>query len=158
MDGIRASRSVTPATSKQYHRSYLRVFQRAYPQDMPAPRWLAEFNRSVTNPLLSGMARYLPCFGIVHHTGRRSGLAYENPVCVFRFGSIYTIALTYGPKADWVRNVLAKEGCTLETQGRQQQLVQPFLLYDPERRAVPPLVARLLGLLRVNHFLELRAL
>ncbi|MBN9416435.1 MAG: nitroreductase family deazaflavin-dependent oxidoreductase [Candidatus Eremiobacteraeota bacterium] len=125
---------------------------------MPASRWFAKFNRTVTNPLLSGIARYLPCFGIVRHIGRRSGTAYQNPVCVFRFGSIYTIALTYGPQADWVRNVLAREGCILMTQGRQQQLVQPFLLYDPERRGVPPLVARLLGLFGVNHFLELRAL
>ncbi|MBX3165801.1 MAG: nitroreductase family deazaflavin-dependent oxidoreductase [Candidatus Eremiobacteraeota bacterium] len=124
---------------------------------MPAPRWLAKFNRYVTNPLLSGIARVLPCFGIVRHLGRRSGRAYENPVCVFRYGSIYTIALTYGPEADWVRNVLAQEGCTLVTQGRLQKLTQPFLFYDPERRAVPPLIARLLGLGRVNYFLELRA-
>lgn len=125
---------------------------------MPASRWIAKFNRVFTNPLLSGLARYLPGFGVIRHIGRRSGHAYESPVCVFRFGSIYTIALTYGPRADWVRNVLAQEGCTLVTHGRIQRLVQPFLLYDPERRSVPPLIARLLGLGRVNHFLELRAL
>lgn len=125
---------------------------------MPAPRWLARLNRHLTNPLLSGLARRLPGFGVVRHLGRRSGRAYESPVCVFRFGSIYTIALTYGADADWVRNVLAQDGCSLVTQGRVQKLDQPFLLYDLERRAVPPLVARLLGWMRVNHFLELRAI
>jgi deazaflavin-dependent oxidoreductase (nitroreductase family) len=124
---------------------------------MPAPRFIGQFNRLVSNPLLAGVARILPGFGVVQHRGRKSGRLYQNPVCVFRYGSLYTIALTYGPESDWVRNVLAGDGCTLITQGRNQKLKAPYLLFDSKRRAVPPLIARILGLMRVDYFLELRA-
>lgn len=124
---------------------------------MPAPRFIAHFNRLVTNRLLSGIARVLPGFGVVQHRGRKSGRLYQSPVCVFRYGSLYTIALTYGPQSDWVRNVLAGDGCMLLTQGRNQKLSSPYLLCDSERRSVPLFIARLLGLMRVDYFLELRA-
>ena len=85
---------------------------------MPLPRSIARVNRRVTNRLLGGLAQRLPGFGVVVHKGRTSGRQYRTPVNVFRRGDRYIIALTYGPNADWVRNVLADGGCTLETRGR----------------------------------------
>ena len=84
---------------------------------MPLPRLIARVNRRVTNRLLGGLAQRLPGFGVVIHTGRRSRRVH--PVNVFRRGDRYIIALTYGSNADWVRNVLANGGCTLETQGER---------------------------------------
>jgi deazaflavin-dependent oxidoreductase (nitroreductase family) len=123
---------------------------------MPAPRWLARFNRHVTNRILGGVARYLPGFGVVTHTGRKSHRRYRTPVNVFRHPGGYVVALTYGPRADWVRNVLAGGGCTLETRGRRVQLTRPRLFHDAKQRAVPALVRPFIGLLHVYDFLELQ--
>ena len=122
---------------------------------MPLPRSIARMNRRVTNRLLSGLATRLPGFGVVVHTGRQSLRQYRTPVNVFRRGDRYIIALTYGSNSDWVRNVLADGGCTLETQGRTLRLSQPRLFYDESRRPVPAPVRLVLGLVNVNDFLEL---
>jgi deazaflavin-dependent oxidoreductase (nitroreductase family) len=124
---------------------------------MVAPRGLAKFNRRVTNPVLGTLAPIIPGFAIVVHTGRKSGRTYRTPVNLFRVGDSYVIALTYGPRTDWVRNVLAAGGCDAITQRRQVHLTAPRLVHDPERRRMPAPVRQFLGLLRVTDFLELRA-
>jgi len=47
---------------------------------------------------------------VVHHIGRQSGSAYQTPVNVFDHDGSLLVALTYGPSADWVQNVLANGG------------------------------------------------
>ena len=123
---------------------------------MALPRWLARFNVAVTNRLMLPIARVLPWFGIVEHTGRRSGRHYQTPVNVFRRGDRYTFALTYGPQSEWVRNVVAAGGCTLVTGGRRVRLTDPRRFRDPRRRRMPWIVRVGLGLLSVSEFLELR--
>jgi deazaflavin-dependent oxidoreductase (nitroreductase family) len=125
---------------------------------MPAPRWLARFNRRVTNRLLGPLARRLPWFGVVGHVGRTTRRRYRTPVNVFRRGDRYLIALTYGPEAQWVRNVLASGGCELETRQRTVRLTRPRLFRDERRRHVPPPVRLPLTLLGVSDFLELEPL
>ncbi len=122
---------------------------------MPAPRWLARSNRYVLNPILGRLARHLPGFGVVIHTGRKSGRTYRTPVNIFTRDGGYVVALTYGRESEWVRNVLASRGCRLETRGRSLQLIEPRLVHDEDRRAVPAPVGFVLGLLRVKDFLEL---
>ena len=115
---------------------------------MPAPRWLARFNRHATNRVLGPLAVRLPGFGVVVHTGRKSGRPYRTPVNVFRRGDRFVIALTYGPDAEWVRNVLARAGCRLETRGKTWSLVRPRVIRDPRRVAVPGFVGVVLYLRR----------
>ncbi len=122
---------------------------------MPLPRSIARVNRRVTNRLLGGLATRLPVFGVVVHKGRTSGRQYRTPVNVFRRGDRFTIALTYGLNADWVRNVLAEGGCVLETRGRTLRLSRPQLFHDESRHAVPPPVSLVLGLVNVSDFLRL---
>jgi deazaflavin-dependent oxidoreductase (nitroreductase family) len=126
---------------------------------MPLPRSIARFNRRVTNRLLGPLAPYLPGFGVVIHTGRKTHRLYRTPVNVFRRPGGYVIALTYGPDADWVRNVLANGGCILETRGQIVRLEQPRLFRDEQLHAVPPplrLIGRALGgLAGVKDFLDL---
>ena len=122
---------------------------------MPLPRTVARINRRVTNHLLKGLATRLPGFGVVVHTGRRSRRQYRTPVNVFRREDRFTIALTYGLKSDWVRNVLAEGGCALETRGRTLRLSRPQLFHDESRQAVPPPVRLVLGLVKVSDFLRL---
>jgi deazaflavin-dependent oxidoreductase (nitroreductase family) len=110
----------------------------------------------VTNRLTGPVATRLPGFGVVVHAGRRSGRRYRTPVNVFRRGDRFVIALTYGPDAEWVRNVLASGGCLLETGGRTWRLGQPRLFRDGARGSVPAPVRLPLRLLGVADFLELR--
>jgi deazaflavin-dependent oxidoreductase (nitroreductase family) len=123
---------------------------------MPAPRWLARFNRRVTNRVGGIVAPRAPGFGVIHHRGRRSGREFTTPVNVFRAADGYVVALTYGVESDWVKNVLTAGGCELETRGRRVRLTQPRLVHDERRGAMPPAVRPILGLLRVSDFLYLR--
>ncbi len=123
---------------------------------MPLPKTLARFNRVVTNPVLGHAARRLPGFAIVTHRGRRSGRVHRTPVNLFRAGDRYVIALTYGADSQWVRNVLAAGGCSVETRRRHIPLVDPEIVHDPRRALVPGPVRAMLGVANVSDFMVLR--
>ena len=122
---------------------------------MPGPRWLARFNRRVTNRLARPLAPWLPNFGVIVHTGRKSGRTYRTPINVFRRGDHFVMALTYGPQTEWVQNVMASGGCALEYHRKLLRLNRPRLIRDPRKQPVPPLVRLPLSVLKVNDFLEL---
>ena len=122
---------------------------------MPLPRQLARFNRVVTNRVLGPLARFLPGFALVSHVGRRSGRIYRTPVNLFRRGDGYVIALTYGADSQWVRNVLQAGRAEIETRGHRLQLVDPQVVRDPSRSAVPRHVRVALRLLNVDEFMLL---
>jgi deazaflavin-dependent oxidoreductase (nitroreductase family) len=123
---------------------------------MPLPRALARFNRVATNRVAMLVVGWLPGFAIIEHVGRRTGRTYRTPVSVFRNGDIVTVALTYGPGADWLRNVLAAGGCLAETRGVRLRLREPRVVRDEARRAVAWPVRQVLRALRAADFLELR--
>jgi deazaflavin-dependent oxidoreductase (nitroreductase family) len=132
------------------------VLAKIIAQDGMSPRLgrrIAHFNRRVTNRVTGPLAPWLPGFGVVVHRGRRSGRAYRTPVNVFRDGSGFVIALTYGAEADWVRNVLAARRATLLTRGRRFELTGPELVHDESRGRVPRPVRAVLQVLDVADFL-----
>jgi deazaflavin-dependent oxidoreductase (nitroreductase family) len=120
---------------------------------VPLPASLGRFNRVVTNRVTRPVARWLPGFGVVEHTGRRSGRSFRTPVNAFRHGSGVVVALTYGRDADWVRNVLAAGGCRMERRGGVIALGSPEVVVDPAATLVPGPVRPILRLLDVDHFL-----
>jgi deazaflavin-dependent oxidoreductase (nitroreductase family) len=123
---------------------------------MPLPRALGGFNRRVTNPITRTFAGRLPGFAIVVHHGRITGREYRTPVNAFqRSGGGFVLALTYGQDAQWVGNVLAQGGCTLEVGGRRVEVRNPRVVRDPARRSVPAPVRAVLRLIDVDLFLEL---
>lgn len=122
---------------------------------MVLPRGVATFNRHVTNRVLGRVAPHLPGFGVIVHTGRKSGRTYRTPVNIFRGGAGYVVALTYGSKTDWVRNVLADGGCDAVIRGRTVHLTDPKLVENPTRARVPPHVRPVLSAIGVTEFLEL---
>jgi deazaflavin-dependent oxidoreductase (nitroreductase family) len=124
---------------------------------MPLPKRLARFNLRVTNRVLGPLAERLPGFGIVIHTGRRSGTVRRTPVNVFRSGERYVIALTYGADSQWVRNVLAAGEFDVEVRGRRVHLTAPEVVRDDTRRLVPPPVRIPLRAAGVSEFLVSRA-
>lgn len=124
---------------------------------MPLPRGLARLNRIGLNRVIRYVAPWFPGLGLVIHVGRRSGRAYRTPVNVFTRDGHYTIALTYGRGADWVRNVEAAGGCEIVTRGRRVRLAQPRIVHDESRAAIRPLERQFLRLVRVADFLVLDA-
>jgi deazaflavin-dependent oxidoreductase (nitroreductase family) len=122
---------------------------------MSLSRRMARFNRVVTNPLLGRLAPWLPGFGVIYHRGRKSGRVYHNPVNVFRRGDGYVVALTYGSRADWVKNVLAAGQCDLSTRGQCHHLVNPTLYIDTERRGLPAPARAILTIFNITEFLAL---
>jgi deazaflavin-dependent oxidoreductase (nitroreductase family) len=119
------------------------------------PKQVAQFNRVVTNRVSSLVAGWLPGFGIVEHMGRRSGHPYRTPVNVFRTPDGYVIALTYGSDTDWVKNVLAAGGCSLQVRGRRVRLSNARIVTEEDRRPAPAVVRQMLRLLSVTEFLYL---
>ena len=117
--------------------------------------WLRPFTSAVVNPVTRRFAGHLPGFAIVHTVGRTSGRPYAIPMNVFRQGEAWVMALTYGADAQWVKNVLAAGGCELEHRGRRIRLVDPAVVHDPGRRAIPIPVRWFLGLVGVTDVLRL---
>jgi deazaflavin-dependent oxidoreductase (nitroreductase family) len=118
-------------------------------------RWVAAFNRAVTNRITSRFAARLAGFAILTHVGRRSGTLYHTPVNVFPASEGFLIALTYGRESEWVKNVLAAGGCKLETRGVVYQLSAPTILQDPARQPFPLFVRMVLRLIGANDFMQL---
>jgi deazaflavin-dependent oxidoreductase (nitroreductase family) len=119
-------------------------------------RRVAHFNRLVTNRLTLPLAPWLPGFGVVEHTGRTSRRQYRTPVNVFQAPDGYLIALTYGTDSDWVKNVLAGNGCELTTRGQRHRLISPEIIHDEARQLVPAILRPILRLMRVADFLYLK--
>lgn len=95
---------------------------------------------------------------MIRHTGRRSGRLYETPIMVFRRNGVAAIALTYGPGADWVRNVVAAGGCELVVRHRATAWTRPEIVQTADvADRLPRMVRFALRLLRANDFLRLSA-
>jgi deazaflavin-dependent oxidoreductase (nitroreductase family) len=117
----------------------------------------ARFNRRGPNQVVRTFAGRVAPLAVVEHRGRRSGRRYRTPVLAFRLDGGYVIALFYGAERDWVRNVLAAGGCTLQRAGRQVEATRPELLPVGAGAALVPAPVRLaLPMLRVTALLRLR--
>jgi deazaflavin-dependent oxidoreductase (nitroreductase family) len=118
---------------------------------------LARFNRAGPNRVIRPLGgRRLSPVSIVEHRGRASGRRYRTPVLAFRAGGGWVVTLPYGPRRDWVRNVLAAGGGTLVINGHRFALAEPRLLPAAEAGLPAPLRAAL-RVTRVSHVLRFTA-
>ena len=120
---------------------------------MVLPMRLARFNRHVTNRLSGLIAPWMPLFGVLIHRGRKTGRELRTPLNVFPRDGGFVIALTYGPDTDWVKNVLAADGCSLIYRRKRYELRSPRLFHDEARSQMPALVRLVLGGIGVTEFL-----
>jgi deazaflavin-dependent oxidoreductase (nitroreductase family) len=91
---------------------------------MPMPRWLAHINKRVFNPIeVRRGAR-----PVLIHTGRSSGKTYRTPLDVHTLPDGYLFIPLYGPRTDWVRNVLAAQTARLSIDGHEIELQSPRLV------------------------------
>lgn len=72
---------------------------------------------------------------VVRHVGRCSGRTYETPVIVARHDDSFLIALPYGKRTDWLRNVLVKGSATIVTHGHAHEVDQPEVIPMAEATA-----------------------
>jgi deazaflavin-dependent oxidoreductase (nitroreductase family) len=91
---------------------------------MPLPRWLAHINKRVFNPMeMRRGAR-----PVLIHTGRSSGKTYRTPLDAHRLPAGYLFIPLYGPRTDWVKNVLAAHAARLSIDGHDIELQSPRLV------------------------------
>ncbi len=111
---------------------------------MPIPRWIARANRRFFNPreLKKGKRPVLA------HVGRRSGTIHSTPLDAHPIDGGFLFIPNYGPRSDWVLNILASGSATLTKDGVEYTLVHPRLIGLDESRSLvsedvkvpPPLV------------------
>jgi deazaflavin-dependent oxidoreductase (nitroreductase family) len=107
---------------------------------MPAPRWVARANKAGLNRVTKFIAPWAPGWAVVVHRGRKSGKTFRTPLWAFRRQDGFVIALTYGPEADWVRNVISAGGCELETRRRRYQVGDPRVYRDENATDMPAFI------------------
>jgi hypothetical protein len=100
--------------------------------------------------------RWFRLYGIVRHTGRRSGRGYAVPVVVRPVADGFVIPVPF-ERAEWVRNVLAAGGCTVRWNGTEHLMVEPVVV---GRSTAAPAFNRvqraLLGRFGIERYVRLR--
>lgn len=87
------------------------------------------FTRAMRPLALRSAGREGTATSVVRHVGRRSGRTYLTPVVVARHDDSFLIALPYGERTDWLKNVLAAGSASIMANGRS---------YDVDRPEVTP--------------------
>jgi deazaflavin-dependent oxidoreductase (nitroreductase family) len=102
---------------------------------MPLPRWLAQINKRVFNPIeVRRGAR-----PVLIHTGRSSGKTYRTPLDTHPLPDGYLFIPLYGPRTDWVKNVLAAQAARLCIDGHEIELQSPRLV---KKKDIWPMVPK----------------
>ena len=119
---------------------------------------MRRFNRAVTNPrVLRSAGSPGASASVIRHVGRVSGRLFETPVGPFAVGDDFVVGLPYGPRADWVRNVLANGSATLVHEGRTVPVHQPEVVPTLEVASdLPSSEQRTLRIFGVDQCLRLR--
>jgi deazaflavin-dependent oxidoreductase (nitroreductase family) len=121
---------------------------------------IRRMNRSVTNPRVMRTAGTTATqTSVIVHIGRRSGRTYETPVDIIPARTGLLIALPYGTRADWVRNVLAAGAATVVTHGERVDVERPTIVAAADVASlIPRRTLRTLRLFGVNQCLHLERL
>ena len=122
---------------------------------MPIPQSVTRFNRSYLNKGMIHLAGHGP-FVELEHVGRTSGRVYHVPLMAFRDGPMMTLALTYGPDVDWLKNLRAAGSGRMLWRGKILSLGAPQELPTSAGMARMPFGPRqILPLTGTTDFVEL---
>ena len=123
----------------------------------PVQSAIRRMNRAVMNPVqLRSAGRAGAWASVVRHEGRLSGLMYRTPITVVETDDGFVVALPYGTRADWVRNVIAAGGAILEHEGVEIALCDPDVVGEEANRWFGASDQRQQRLFGVTDFLRLR--
>lgn len=127
---------------------------------MPLPMWVTRVNLRVANPVIGMLSDDLPPLATLHHVGRTSGRRFRTPIMAFPSPDHrrITIALTYGPQVQWLRNIEAGRPARLVRRRRVLALSDPVRLHGAEgARSVPRWTRLALRALGTDEFVSLQA-
>jgi deazaflavin-dependent oxidoreductase (nitroreductase family) len=113
----------------------------------------------VFNPLALRVARLgiIPIWGVVRHTGRRSGRPYATPIALMATRDGFVIPLPFGERTDWCRNLMAARAGAIRWSGTEYAVEQPQVIGpDAAESAFPRLIRPILPVLGIRRFLQLR--
>jgi hypothetical protein len=97
-----------------------------FPPTIKAMIW---FTRTVMNPRQMKSAGTPGAYAsVIRCCGRKSGRQYETPVVPMPTDDGFVIALPYGSRANWLKNVLANESATLVHQGYTYAVDRPEIV------------------------------
>ncbi len=94
---------------------------------------------------------------VIRHVGRATGRPYETPVGAVATEDGFVIALPYGARTDWLKNVLANGSAAIVDEGSTYEVDQPEVLpLEVEALTFSPADQRAHSLFRVEHCLRVR--
>ena len=89
------------------------------------PKAAKQFNKLAVR--LAGR-RFIPLWAVLHHRGRKSGKDYAVPLAVIPTDTTFVIALPWGRRTDWVRNVQWAGRCTVRWKGVDYECSDPTFI------------------------------
>jgi deazaflavin-dependent oxidoreductase (nitroreductase family) len=101
----------------------------------PAQNALRLFTRAMRPLALRSAGQEGSATSVVRHVGRRSGRTYETPVIAAAHDDSFLIALPYGQRTDWLKNVLSKGSATIVSNGHTYEVSQPEVIPMAEATA-----------------------
>ena len=125
----------------------------------PAVRNAARrFHHAVGNPLQMRSAGTPSTFAsVIRHGGRMTGRTYETPVWAVPTEDGFVIAIVYGSRTDWLKNVLANGAAVIVHDGAAYPVGQPEIVpMDSVRAYFPAKIARAQRLVRADRCLRVR--
>jgi len=93
------------------------------------------FTRAMRPLAMRSAGREGTATSVVRHVGRRSGRTYLTPVIVARHDDGFLIALPYGQRTDWLKNVLAEGSAVIMTDGHSYEVDRPEVIPMAEAAA-----------------------
>lgn len=98
---------------------------------MPVPLRVTPYVKRFANPVMTHLTGH-GWLAELEHVGRSSGEAHRTPVLAFREGDVVTIALTYGPGVQWLKNLRATGRARMHRRRTMLQLGTPRMLGPDE--------------------------
>ncbi|MFP4512159.1 MAG: nitroreductase family deazaflavin-dependent oxidoreductase [Acidimicrobiales bacterium] len=116
------------------------------------------FNRAFTNPrVLRTAGAPSASASLIRHVGRSTGRSYETPIGAIPTDDGFVVALPYGSRADWLKNVLAGGSATIVHEGTTYRVDAPVVVRTADLASqLPAGEAALLRLFNVDQCLRLR--
>lgn len=116
------------------------------------------FHHVVGNPLQMRSAGTPGTFAsVIRHQGRTTGRTYETPVWAAPTEDGFVIAIVYGSRTDWLKNVVASGAAAIVHEGATYPVDQPEIVPMERARAYfPGTLRRIHRRLRVDRCVRVR--